>query len=96
MQGRGLILPHHTVTQVDGEFTGGEWAKGLIKDERLTVTIRARKAVIVGTGGNNGDPQFRAMFHPGGLEPSLTAKAWAWLGWAGRAAPPTPAASLPG
>ena len=69
-----------------GEFTGGEWAKGLIKDERLTVTIRARKAVIIGTGGHNGNPQFRAMFHPGGLEPSLTAKAWAWLGGPGRAA----------
>src|SRR5205807_7084313 len=69
-----------------GEFTGGVWAKGLIKDERLTVTIRARKAVIVGTGGHNGNPQFRAMFHPGGLEPSLTAKAWAWLGGPGRAA----------
>ena len=50
-----------------GEFTGGVWAKGLMKDERLTVTIRARKAIIVGTGGNNGNPQFRAFFHPGGL-----------------------------
>ena len=40
---------------------------GLIKDERQTVTIRARKAVIIGTGGHNGNPQFRAMFHPGGL-----------------------------
>src|SRR6185312_8583479 len=69
-----------------GEFTGGVWAKGLIKDERLTVTIRARKAIIIGTGGHNGNPQFRAMFHPGGLEPSLTAKAWAWLGGPGRAA----------
>lgn len=69
-----------------GEFTGGEWANGLIKEERPTITIRARKAVIVATGGNNGNPQFRAMFHPGGLEPSLTAKAWAWLGGPGRTA----------
>ena len=36
-----------------GEFTGGVWANGLIKDERLTVTIRARKAVIIGTVEHN-------------------------------------------
>ena len=66
-----------------GKTTTKKWANGLIKDDRQTVTIRARKAVIVGTGGHNGNPQFRAMFHPGGLEPSLTAKAWAWLGGAG-------------
>lgn len=69
-----------------GEFTGGEWANGLITEERPTITIRALKAVIIGTGGNNGNPQFRAMFHPGGLEPSQTAKAWAWLGGPGRCA----------
>ncbi len=63
-----------------GEFTGGEWAKGLIKEERPTITIRARKAIIIGTGGHNGNPQFRAMFHPGALEPSMSVKTAAWLG----------------
>ncbi len=69
-----------------GEFTGGEWAKGLIKEERPTITIRARKAIIIGTGGHNGNPQFRSMFHPGALEPSMSVKTSAWLGGPGRAA----------
>lgn len=68
-----------------GEFVGGEWAKGLIDDEKETVMIRARKAVIVGAGGNHGNPQFRSMFHPGGLEPFHCSNGWSLLGGAGRA-----------
>lgn len=68
-----------------GEFVGGEWTKGLIKDERKTVTIRARQAVIVGAGGNHGNPQFRSMFHPGGLEPFHCSNGWSLLGGLGRA-----------
>ena len=36
-----------------GEFTGGVWSKGLIKDERLTVTIRARKAALSAPAGTS-------------------------------------------
>lgn len=68
-----------------GEYVGGEWAKGLIKDERKTITIRARKAVIVGAGGNHGNPQFRSMFHPGGLEPFHCSNGTSLLGGFGRA-----------
>jgi FAD binding domain len=68
-----------------GEFVGGEWAKGLIKDERATLMIRARKAVIVSAGGNQGNPLFRSMFHPGGLEPFHPSNGWSLLGGPGRA-----------
>jgi hypothetical protein len=63
-----------------GEFVGGEWALGIINEQRQTVNIRARKAVIIGTGGNVGNPQFRGMFYPPGREPSHLPKAWALLG----------------
>ena len=63
-----------------GETAGSEWAQGLIDEPRETVNIRARKAVIIGSGGNNGNPQFRHMFHPAGLEPSHFPRAWAVVG----------------
>ncbi len=64
-----------------GEDRGDDgWANGLINETRETVTIRARKGVIMGTGGNNGDPQVRAMFYPAGLEPSCIPAGWNWLG----------------
>ena len=63
-----------------GEFTGGEWGQGLIDEQRETVNIRARKAVIIASGGHNGNPQFRSMFHPAGRDPSQVPRAWTVAG----------------
>ncbi len=68
-----------------GEYVGGEWAKGLIDEPRPSITIRARKAVIICTGAHHGNPHFRSMFHPAGLEPSHTTSGWSLLGGDGRA-----------
>jgi hypothetical protein len=50
-------------------------------DERAgTVYIRAKKAVMVSTGGHSNNPQFRSMFYPGMREPAWVSSAWALLG----------------
>ncbi|HVZ15174.1 MAG TPA: FAD-binding protein, partial [Bauldia sp.] len=47
------------------------WQNGNIDERRETIYVRARKAVIVGTGGYQGNIQLRTMFDPRMSEPSI-------------------------
>ena len=55
-------------TPVHNPETGAQltsyWSNGNIDERRTSVTIRARKAVIVAAGGHEGNPAFRSMFYP--------------------------------
>lgn len=56
------------------------WQEGNLEERRETVYIRARKAVVVGTGGHSGNPQFRSMFYPAWRDPFYVTSGWALLG----------------
>ena len=56
------------------------WSNGNVEEKRETITIRARKGVMVSTGGHSGNPQFRSMFYPAMREPAFPASTWAVLG----------------
>lgn len=56
------------------------WNDGNIDEIRDTVNIRARRAVIVATGGHSGNPTFRSMFYPAMAEPAYNTSAWALIG----------------
>lgn len=47
------------------------WPDGNIEETTRTITVRARKAIIIGTGGYMGNIQFRSMFDPRMREPSI-------------------------
>jgi hypothetical protein len=47
------------------------WGNGNIDDRAETIYIRARKAVIVATGGMHGSVPLRTMFDPRMVEPSI-------------------------
>jgi FAD binding domain/HI0933-like protein len=53
---------------------------GNIDERRVTVNIRAKRAVMVGSGGHGANPQFRSMFYPAWNEPAFVSSAWALLG----------------
>jgi hypothetical protein len=63
-----------------GERMESLWQEGNIDERRETVYIRARKAVIIGTGGHVGNPQFRSMFYPAMRDPAWGPSAQALLG----------------
>ena len=46
------------------------YTNGNIDETREVIHIRARKAVILGTGGHVGNPQVRSMFYPAMREPA--------------------------
>lgn len=56
------------------------WSEGNVDERRDTIYIRARKAVVVGTGGHSGNPQFRSMFYPAFRDPHFVTSGWALLG----------------
>jgi hypothetical protein len=47
------------------------WSNGNIDERKQVIYVRARKAVIVGTGGYMGNIPFRTMFDPRMSEPSM-------------------------
>ena len=61
------------------------WQEGNIDERRESITIRARQAVIIGTGGHSGNPEFRKMFYPAMSEELFVTSGWSLLG-PGRAA----------
>jgi hypothetical protein len=65
---------------VTGERLVGYWTDGNIEDEKEVLYIRARKAIVIGSGGHGSNPEFRGMFHPGFREPAFVGSAWAFLG----------------
>ena len=54
-----------------GEQLLSFWSNGNIEERAQTITVRARKAIIIGTGGYMGNIQFRSMFDPRLREPSI-------------------------
>ena len=56
------------------------WQDGNVDERRETIYIRARKAIVVGTGGHSGNPQFRSMFYPALRDPHFVTSGWALLG----------------
>lgn len=56
------------------------WNNGNIDDTSDTLYIRARRAVVLATGGHAGNPTFRSMFYPAMLEPAYNTSAWALIG----------------
>ncbi|KAA9009942.1 FAD-dependent oxidoreductase [Histidinibacterium aquaticum] len=69
-----------------GEQLQSFWSNGNIEETAETVTIKANRAVIVGTGGHAGNPNFRSQFYPRMNEPYYPTSGWALLGGEGRAA----------
>jgi hypothetical protein len=47
------------------------WPKGNIDERREHIYVRARKAIVIGTGGHMGNRHFRTMMDPRLSEPSL-------------------------
>lgn len=54
-----------------GERLESWWKNGSIEETKEVIRVRARKAVIIGTGGYMGNIQFRTMFDPRMSEPSI-------------------------
>ena len=56
------------------------WQNGNIDDRRPEIRIRARKAVILASGGLAGNPEVRSMFYPAMREPAFPTSGQALLG----------------
>lgn len=54
-----------------GELLQSYWRNGNIDERRETVTIRARRGVILASGGHAGNPEVRGMFYPAMREPAF-------------------------
>jgi hypothetical protein len=54
-----------------GELLRSLWRDGNVEETRPTIRIRARKAVILASGGHAGNPQVRSMFYPAMREPAF-------------------------
>lgn len=58
------LRAHYTPTMVDGKLLPSFLSKGNVVRSDETVTVHARKAVVVATGGNSGNVEFRRIFDP--------------------------------
>jgi hypothetical protein len=67
-----------------GELLESLWQDGNIDERRETVNIRARKAVILASGGHAGNPEVRSMFYPALREPCFPTSGRALLGSGGQ------------
>lgn len=56
------------------------WQNGNIDERRPSVNIRARKAVILASGGHAGNPEIRSMFYGAMREPAFPTSGMALLG----------------
>jgi hypothetical protein len=54
-----------------GELLKSFWQNGNLEERRETIRIRARKAVILASGGHSGNPEVRSMFYPAMREPAF-------------------------
>ena len=63
----GYLPRQHPET---GELLSSYWSNGNIEETRDSVRIRARRGVVLASGGHAGNPQVRSMFHPGMREPA--------------------------
>ncbi len=63
-----------------GELLGSYWRNGNIDETRARVRIRARRGVMLASGGHAGNPEVRSMFHPGMREPAFRTSAISSVG----------------
>ncbi len=68
---------HHTET---GELLQSYWRNGNVEEQRETVNIRARRGVILASGGHAGNPEVRGMFYPALREPAFPTSGYAYQG----------------
>jgi hypothetical protein len=54
-----------------GERMVSYWQNGNIDERREVINIRARKAVVLASGGHAGNPTVRSMFYPAMREPAF-------------------------
>jgi hypothetical protein len=54
-----------------GELMQSYWQNGNVDERRETVNIRARRGVILASGGLAGNPEVRSMFYPAFREPAF-------------------------
>ena len=67
-----------------GEPLQSLWQDGNIDERRETVSVRARRAVILASGGHAGNPEVRSMFYPAMREPAFPTSGRALLGPGGQ------------
>jgi hypothetical protein len=63
-----------------GEQLQSYWQNGNVEERREVVHIRARRGVVLASGGHAGNPEVRSMFHPGLREPMFPTSAITTLG----------------
>lgn len=63
-----------------GERMESLWSNGNVDETKQTIYIKARKAVVIGTGGHSGNPQFRSMFYGAMREPAFGTSGQALVG----------------
>jgi hypothetical protein len=63
-----------------GEIMQSYWQNGNIDERRETVNIRARRGVVLASGGHAGNPEVRSMFYPALREPAFPTSGVALLG----------------
>jgi hypothetical protein len=63
-----------------GERLESLWQNGNVEEQRETIYIRARQAVVLASGGHTGNPEFRSMFYPAMREPYFVTSGWALVG----------------
>lgn len=63
-----------------GEQLQSLWSNGNVDEQRETIHIRARKAVVVATGGHAGNAEFRSMFYPAFRDPAWGTSGQSLLG----------------
>jgi len=63
-----------------GEQLKSYWSNGNIDEKREWVYIRARRAIMISSGGHSQNPEFRSMFYPAWRDPAYGSSAMALLG----------------
>lgn len=56
------------------------WTDGNVEETRESIRIRARKGVLLASGGHAGNPEIRSMFYPAMREPAFPTSGHALLG----------------
>jgi hypothetical protein len=64
----------------NGQLLTSYWQHGNIDERRDTIRIRARKAVMLASGGHTGNPEVRSMFYPAMRDPAFPTSGEAFLG----------------
>ena len=63
-----------------GELLQSYWQNGNVDERRQVVNIRARKGVILASGGHAGNPEVRSMFYQAMREPAFPTSGHALMG----------------